>query len=1074
MHSKGLVVQTKLKPPRLHKYILPRPRLTRRLMESLDSRLTIVQAGTGYGKSTALATLVDESEYPFVWYQVGEEAADPLVFLLYLLRGFHNVLPNLSEVAIATIEDWKGQGEPPWETIINMLVNELVTHLDGPFLLILDDAHQLNKSSASLQVLDRLIARAPAELSILLSTRYPLKLPTLVKWQVKGEVLEIGEKQLAFTPQEITCLFNDQYNLTLTSDEVQRLADETEGWVIMLQLVWQGLHSGAVSTLSQALDEFPASADTLFTYLTQEILEKHPAIVREFLLNTAVLREMTAPICDCFREAHDSDKILRTLLESGLFVVDMGAGHLRYHHIFHEFLCRQTQEKALQALHRRAATCYLDNGAPEESLYHLLEAKAFAAAAKLLDRLGPQLVRDGRLDMLGKWLNTLPPEILAAHPALLSYMGDIARLRSRFNEALGWYRQAETQSRAHNDVGGVGMALRGQARVYLDTVNPSQAEHLLQAALRLSDGQEDREDRVRLLELLAENRLNLGRLDETKHFQAQARKLREEGPGKAELSVRVLLRTGQLEQARRLLEERAESERCEPILRPRAHRETLLLLSLILVFQGEADEAYNTAIEGTERGKSLHSPFSTAVGYMRQGHAWLLREEPSAYEEACRCYHQAIEISNSLVVPRLKVEAYWGLCRAHGFQGDIAAAERTAEQGLTLAERAGDAWIAALIRASMASGYALAQKYAAAADLLEHARAAFHGCGDSYGQALSCLWQCLVWWETNETARLERGLTDLLSLVRKHDYVYLLDRQTLLGPPDPRRVLPLLLFARDAGIHRAYIASLLARWGLSDLEFHPGYRLRVQTLGPFRVWRGRQEVSADEWQREKARQLFLLLLTYHHRRLDRDQIMDLLWPDLSPETARRDFKVALSTLFRVLEPGRKHGEPSAYVLRDGSLYGPRPGADFQLDTEDFERLITEGDQLLDHDPLAGMERYRSALSLYQGEYLQEYPYADWCSAEREQLLALYLRTADRLANLLVEQEHWEEAITVCQAILARDNCWEQAYCLLMLAYDRSGNRAQVRRTYHHCVETLQKELAVTPSAETDRIYHSIA
>ena len=191
MPPKNLVVQTQLKPPRLHKRVLSRPRLTQRLLESQDYRLTLVQAGTGYGKSTALAAMTDESDYPVVWYQLGEEVADPALFLLYLLQGFRSVLPGFSDVPAATLEDWKGQGEPPWETFVDLLVNELVIYLDGTLLLILDDAHLLNETPASLRVLDHLITRAPAALSILLSTRYPLKLSTLVKWQVKGEVLEI-------------------------------------------------------------------------------------------------------------------------------------------------------------------------------------------------------------------------------------------------------------------------------------------------------------------------------------------------------------------------------------------------------------------------------------------------------------------------------------------------------------------------------------------------------------------------------------------------------------------------------------------------------------------------------------------------------------------------------------------------------------------------------------------------------------------------------------------------------------------------------------------------------------------
>ncbi|MDX1616899.1 MAG: hypothetical protein R3300_21505, partial [Candidatus Promineifilaceae bacterium] len=86
MNRRHLVVQTKLSPPRLHRHTLPRPRLTERLLEAVHYRLTLVQAGTGYGKSTALAALA-EHELPLAWYHLAAEDADPLVFLVSLFHA---------------------------------------------------------------------------------------------------------------------------------------------------------------------------------------------------------------------------------------------------------------------------------------------------------------------------------------------------------------------------------------------------------------------------------------------------------------------------------------------------------------------------------------------------------------------------------------------------------------------------------------------------------------------------------------------------------------------------------------------------------------------------------------------------------------------------------------------------------------------------------------------------------------------------------------------------------------------------------------------------------------------------
>lgn len=1070
--SKQLIIRTKLIPPLAHHRILERPRLLQKLREALDYRLTIVLAGTGYGKSTALAALA-QTGVPLAWYHLDHQDADLSIFLPHLFYSLQEALPDLSDAPLAALDSFEGRMGAETSVFIDLLINALIAEGTAPVLLVLDDVHRLAGAQELLALLERLLTHAPARLHVILATRYPLNLPSLLHWRVKGEVLEIGQAELAFTAAEIEALFREKYHHALTSEAVTEIMAKTEGWAIALQLLWQGLRSGAVATLPEALERLSGPEQHLFTYLAQEILTQQPEDVRTFLEVTAVLRELNAPICDCLRKAEDSARLLRLLLENNLFVLELRDGHSRYHHLFRKFLLQRLTPEATQSYHYRAALCFRQQGMPEQAVEHLLAAGAYEEAAEVLNTLGHTLVRAGHLDLLLGWLNALPPAVLEVHPRLLVYLGDVARLRSRFNEALGWYRQAEQRARQTGNSSAIGQALRGQARVYLDTVNPSRAESILQEALRLSDGQEDREARANLLELMAENRLNLGRPEEARALQAQARALREEGPAEAELAVRVLLRTGRLEEARQFLEQRMENERLDPVRRPRAHRETPLLLSLILALQGEGEAAYHYALEGTERGRELRSPFVTAVGYMRQGHAWLLRNDPHSYDEACRCYREAIRWSEMLAVPRLRVEAYWGLTRAHGFQGALDGAERAAAQGIVLAEEAGDEWIAALIRVSLGATYVLARKTTLAAETLTQALTAFHECGDLYGEATTRLWQGLLWLELEDQVRLKRGLGELLRLVHEQRYLGLFTRQVLLGPRDPRRVIPLLLYAREVDIERAFAEELLSAWGVSGVTLHPGYQLRVQALGAFRVWRGLDEIAASEWRRENARQLFQLLLSHRRQLLEREQILELLWPAQDPETATRDFKVALSTLFKVLEPERKANTPSAFILREGTLYGLRQDADMTLDVDLFEQAVAQGDGYWPHDAAEALRHYRAALALYQGDYLQEYPYADWCVEERERLRGLYLRTAERVARLLAEAGAWAEVIEVCEALLVRDNCWEAAYRLLMLAYARLGNRPQALRIYQRCVTCLREELDVEPTEETVQLYTSL-
>lgn len=1068
----GLIVRTKLTPPHLPRHTLARPRLTDLLLEAAHRRLTIVQAGTGYGKSTALAALARVGSV-LAWYDLHAEDADPLVFLLHLYHSLQTAVsttaaPPLSTTPLALLEQWT-QNRAAWTAVTDLLSNELAAQ-PQPIFLVLDDAHRLRDAGETLRILDRFIGRAPQQLHVILSTRYPLQLPTLLTWRVRGELLEIGQEALAFTPTEITSLFRDHYTLPLTATQTELLAARSEGWAIALQLVWQRLQNGRIS-LDDALGQL--SGGDLFRYLAQEVLEQQPPDIQAFLRETAVLRQLTIANCDALRRADDSEQILRYLRENGLFVMDLSDGHMRYHHLFRDLIQHQLTLTQKQMLHNRAAAVYQANRQTEAAIYHFLEAGAFADAAGLLAQSGRELVQAGRLDTLANWIGLIPPDILAVHPPLLVYLGDIARLHSRFDEALGWYKQAEAHSRTSGDIPAIGQALRGQARVYLDTVNPSQAEQLLQEALRLSEGMEDRESQARLLDLLAENMLNQGRVEKARLFQVQAHELRQEGPNMAEIPVRLLLRTGRLDEARQLLEERLQTEQQEPVRRPRAHRETLLILSLILSFQGEQEAAYQYAQAGIQRGEALQSQFITAVGYMRQGHARMLCKDAAGYEEGAQCFQEAIRISETLLVPRLKVEAYWGLCQAYGFRGDLLQARETADKGLEIAQAAGDEWVTACIRVTLGAAYALAAQYDEAIDWLAQADTAFRESGDNYGQTVTRLWQSLVWYKIEDHARLQRDVTDLLYRLQTYGYDYLLQRRTLFGPPDPRAFVPLLLFGRDETSQSTYATQLLQRLGLARLQIHPGYQLRLQLMGSFQAWRGTVEITTQDWKRKKARQLFLMLVSFRQTLLEREQIIDMLWPDLPPDSASRDFKIAFSALLTVLEPERGRNAPSAFIVRDDSRYGLRPEADIWLDTAEFERLITQGNAIFRQHPAQALPLYREALALYQGDYLQEYLYETWCTEERERLLTLYLRAAERLVAILLDLQGWEETIEVAQAILGHDDCWENAYRSLMLAYAHLGNRAQVIRTYQRCLERLTTELGVEPATATTELYHSL-
>lgn len=249
--------------------------------------------------------------------------------------------------------------------------------------------------------------------------------------------------------------------------------------------------------------------------------------------------------------------------------------------------------------------------------------------------------------------------------------------------------------------------------------------------------------------------------------------------------------------------------------------------------------------------------------------------------------------------------------------------------------------------------------------------------------------------------------------------------------------------------------------------------LRIQTLGGFRLWRDGVEIEPAAWSREKALHLFQFLVTMrrHPSPLHKEQIIDRLWPELDAEEGDRDFKVALNTVYKVLEPERKPRVESRFVQRQGLVYR-LDLAEIWVDADAFEALVAAGNGILVAHADAAVHSYQQALALYTGDYLPERRYEDWSSAERERLQLLALGVMTTLANLLLEQSPLE-SIRLTQHVLATDPVWEEAYRVQMRAYLVQGNRPLALRTYQQCVRMLDEELGVEPLPETRQLIERI-
>ncbi|HEY53314.1 MAG TPA: hypothetical protein G4N94_07645 [Caldilineae bacterium] len=1058
------VLKSKLQPPLLPSPTLLRERIFSRLRRGLNTQYTLVQAGAGYGKSTTVTAFLQERPEPSAWYSLDESDLDPLIFSSHLSTACATLAPDVAVVLSPLLQQAQSGGFP-WTLVIDGLNNHLSDHLQQDVWLVLDDLHIISGVESSLApLINHFLAYVPPHLHIILITRSWVDIISLTQARARSQLLVVDERELAFTSSEIDALFRQRHAIPLRPEHIQRLSAETEGWVMALQLLAAQLRGLSAVQIDATLADLPRHLDTLFDYLTESVIRRQSPALEDFLYQTAILRHLQAGACDAIRRTHDSVDLLAELHDAGLCLVQINETTYRHHYLVHEFLQRQLRRDAVtwRRLNRRAAVYFASKGNSEESVYHSLQAGDHEAAALQIAAIADTFIQSGRFNTLTVWLDQLPEAILDDQPDLRIIQGDVFRLTCAYDDALQAYRQADSSYADHQDILGRSLALESQALVYIDTVRPAPAESLLKQALRVLKRRHPAES-ARLLRLLAENAVNRGRPTLASRWYAASQQLGARPD--IELEARILLRSGRLDAAQDLL---GAVEVGTSNHRPaRTHRERSLLLAYLNALMGDAEAARSYAENGLALARRLNSPFTEAVALMRLGNAWQLPPLADT-EKALEYYQRSIQLTHVIGVRRGEAEPQFGLALLHAFGGRPLAALVAAERSLQIAGRAGDAWVGGLARLAHGIAFFLQGEFETAGVTLEQALTEFETCSDPFAATLAHLWLSLLAFRANWPECFRSHAAAWIDAAG--NYPFLLLRPTLFGPRDPQELIPMLIRARDAGIATQNVHQLLDYLGLPDaLSYHPGYTLRVQMFGPFRVRRGGYQVANSEWRRKKARRLLQLFLVHRGRYLQREQIIERLWPDIEPAAAENQFKVTLNALQHVLEPERRRSAPPFIIRRRDTAYGLNPAAAIDSDVFSFERVLRDAKNRLKDDPMCAITLYRQALNLYGDGFLPDAIYEEWTNAERQRLQALYLHSAEALARLLLHNEP-DEAITWCERILAIDPGWEPAYRLAMRAYAVLSQRHLLARIYQRYIDNMKKELDLPPAPETIELY----
>ncbi|MCG8351189.1 MAG: winged helix-turn-helix domain-containing protein, partial [Chloroflexales bacterium] len=255
---------------------------------------------------------------------------------------------------------------------------------------------------------------------------------------------------------------------------------------------------------------------------------------------------------------------------------------------------------------------------------------------------------------------------------------------------------------------------------------------------------------------------------------------------------------------------------------------------------------------------------------------------------------------------------------------------------------------------------------------------------------------------------------------------------------------------------------------LSDTSSAPV--LTVSCLGQFRVSVNDQTV--ENWPKGKGRALLKYLLAHRERPIQREMLMETFWADTDPERTRNNLHVTIHGLRRALRSVTD--VDIIEFCREEGAYRLTSDLHVWVDVEEFEQHVKVGRQMEAAGQFAlAVASYERAANLYQGDFLAEDSYVEWTVARRESLRLDYLDVLDRLGQIYFSQGHYTACVALCQLILARDNCREDAHCRLMRCYSRQGQHHLALRQYQVCVKALKNELEVEPDSTTIRLVERI-
>jgi LuxR family maltose regulon positive regulatory protein len=1081
----GFPVQIgKVQPPLLPTETLARDRLLDWMATKIHSRLVLICADPGHGKTTLLADWSRRTRVRALWYRLDETDRDWVVFVHHVVAAGREIDAAFAPNTASLLREL-GAGMGDRTAIVRTLLAEIRAWVAGSTALLLDDYQVIDDVPEVREIVRELLLHGPDRLSIVISTRRAPTLP-LARLRALGEVAELSTSDLRFDRDEMERLFRDAYRHPLEADLLDDLARTTEGWAATLRLVETAVRGRPRSEVRAVIRSLSAQHGDLHDYLAEEVVGRMPLELQAFLERCSLLQVATPQLAAVAAAVTETDarRLLDVTEEAGL-------------------LSRRGRTGQAGRLLHPLVRSFLEG--------RLLEAVGPAGVAEIHVRIA------AAAEANSWWL-------AAHHYAAAGRGADVARVLSTSLEAIlgsGGAQAAVDLMTSAGLIAEGGWAHALRARAFLKEGDVAAAREAAKQALALSTLGDPTIPLTVALATLTTVEYNAGEyvvaVQHAEHLLQVAGGTIYGAIAESILAVADSMVGGPIPHAETVLGKTA-------VLASQLGHDHYFGISHLNIAwlaraSGDATRAVESAMLAIESlGATSAGPEMDTV---RTVAAWGLAHSGDT-ERAISEVHEALAsrfTSGRFEIVLEAADVLGGYIDPEQGWALIAEAEALAPR--TSAERV----YLHLFRAEALVRLGRATEAAGELQAIPPGRhTGYPGFYIRVGLAMATV--ALIAQAPDLLVRLgeSRRTIDQAGAVGYARHARLLD--LLATDPDAASRMVVALWSVEPGVVIANVEAVLARLGelaepalmvvMEAAQARPrrwllGLRqaielgsqrtqwmaarvleevgeksdvkqlralsralkgnLRSPSLGRAlarrvadRVYvedQGRvflrigEKVIAGTDIRRRPLSLLCFLLSRPEMTATRDQVLDALWPDTDPDQAVNSLHQTVYFLRRVIEPTYSDDLSPGYVNQDTELVWL-----------DQELISSRSVDCRAHIRSMGVDPPIDAvLALareYRGRFALDFTYEDWAAVHRDSLHAQYLEVMERAIAVTTSSGRFAEAMELSQAVLGTDPSLDQIEASLVKLYRLLGAHAAAAEQYQHYTSVLRNDLGLEP------------